>query len=253
MGSIKQIYNTYSTKQLDIIDLKKVPKHVAIIMDGNRRWAKKHCLPSIVGHTKGAEALTNLVKASLQLGIKTLTVFAFSTENWQRSESEIKNLMNLFDLYLKKQKDFMMEHKVKLDFIGDLSKCPKKTIESFHNVKKLTSKNEKLDLVIAINYGARDEMKRAMIKLIKDYDEKKINLENINEETIRNYLDTSKYKDPDLLIRTSDEKRISNFLLWQMSYTEIYITDTLWPDFNEKQFLNAIYDFQKRKRRHGGT
>lgn len=234
------------------LDLTKMPKHIAIIMDGNRRWAKKNNLPSIVGHTKGADSLTNIVEIALELKIKAISVFAFSTENWTRSQDEINNIMNLFDLYLKKQKDFMIREGVRLTVIGDLSKCPKNVINSFNEVKKQTSISDKLDLVIAVNYGSRDEIKRAVVKIFDDFESKKIKKEDISEELINNYLDTNNLSDPDLLIRTSGEKRLSNFLLWQLSYSEIYVTDVLWPDFSKKDFIDAIYEFQKRKRRLGG-
>ncbi len=184
--------------------------------------------------------------------IKAISVFAFSTENWTRSQDEINDIMNLFDLYLKKQKDFMIREGVRLTVIGDLSKCPKNVINSFNEVKKQTSISDKLDLVIAVNYGSRDEIKRAVVKIFDDFESKKIKKEDISEELINNYLDTNNLSDPDLLIRTSGEKRLSNFLLWQLSYSEIYVTDVLWPDFSKKDFIDAIYEFQKRKRRLGG-
>ncbi|NGX62980.1 MAG: Isoprenyl transferase [Candidatus Anoxychlamydiales bacterium] len=236
-----------------VVDLQKTPSHVAIIMDGNRRWAKKHSLPAIVGHTKGAQTLTNIVKVANKLKIKTLTVFAFSTENWSRSEKEIKNIMKLFNVYLKKQLKFMQKEKVRLDVIGDLSKLDKNLQKAFLDVIDKTKNNQNINLVLAINYGAKNEMKRAILKMIEDVENKKILKKDISENLISSYLDTKNYPDPDLLIRTSNENRISNFLLWQLSYSEIYITKILWPDFKEKDFIEAISEFQKRKRRLGGN
>ncbi|NGX44485.1 MAG: Ditrans,polycis-undecaprenyl-diphosphate synthase ((2E,6E)-farnesyl-diphosphate specific) [Candidatus Anoxychlamydiales bacterium] len=232
-------------------DLTKVPSHIAIIMDGNRRWAKKNNLPAAAGHIKGALALTNVVKLASKLKIKTLTVFAFSTENWLRSKIEINSLMKLFNLYLKKQLKFMQKEKVKLSVIGDLSKLPENLQKAFNSTIEKTKDNDVIELVIAVNYGFKDEMKRAIQKIVEDFENKKISKSDISEDLISEYLDTKNHTDPDLFIRTSGENRLSNFLLWQQAYSEIYITDILWPDFKEKDFLNAIHEFQKRKRRFG--
>lgn len=250
-----KIIETKSNKKNDynFLDLSKIPEHIAIIMDGNRRWAKKLNHPHIIGHTKGADTLTEIVKVALDLNIKILTVFAFSTENWSRSNEEINNLMNLFALYLKKQINFMIEEEISLNVIGDLSKCPKTLQNSFQDTISKTKDGNKLKLIIAINYGSKDEIKRAIIKIIDDVENKKIKKEDVTEDFIRNYLDTKDYKDPDLLIRTSGEKRLSNFMLWQLSYTEIYITETLWPDYTKKDFVEAIIEYQNRKRRLGGA
>lgn len=232
-------------------DITKIPKHIAIIMDGNRRWAKKNNLPKAAGHIKGAQTLTNIVKIASKLKIKIITVFAFSTENWSRSKNEIATLMNLFNLYLKKQLKFMQKEKVRLNVIGDLSKLPLKLQNAFIETVQKTKDNDVIDLVLAVNYGFRDEMKRAICKILDDFENKKIAKEDISESLIAQYLDTKNFSDPDLFIRTSGENRLSNFLLWQQAYSEIYITDVLWPEFKEKDFLNAIYEFQKRKRRFG--
>ena len=244
---------TNSLEKSNTLDLNIVPKHIAIIMDGNRRWAKKRNLPAIAGHSKGANTLTNIVKKALNLKINALTVFAFSTENWSRSKSEIDNLMKLFEMYLKKQKKFLKKNRVCLNVIGDLSKLPKNLLESFMDVKEYTQENSVLDLTLCVNYGSRDEIKRAVFNIAKDIEEKKILKEDISEKLISSYLDTKNLSDPDLLIRTSGEKRLSNFLLWQISYSEIYITDKLWPEFSVKDFEKAILDFQNRKRRLGGS
>jgi len=241
------------TKDYKFLDLTKIPQHIAIIMDGNRRWAKKYNVPSIVGHTKGAETLTEIVKIALDLKVKVLTVFAFSTENWTRSNEEIKNLMNLFALYLKKQINYLIKEKISLNVIGDLYKCPKTLQNLFQENIEKTKNGNKLKLVIAVNYGSRDEIKRAIIKIIETFENKKISKKDITEELFSQFLDTKDYKDPDLLIRTSGEKRLSNFMLWQLSYTEIYITDILWPDYTKDDFINSIIEYQNRKRRLGGT
>jgi len=248
-----QVIKSDVYKKKELSHLTNVPKHIAIIMDGNRRWAKKHNLPSIVGHTKGAETLTNIVKASIQLKIKIITVFAFSTENWSRTDNEIHNLMNLFDTYLKTQLPFMLKEKIRLSVIGDLSKLPISLQESFHQTTKKTKNGDSLDLALAVNYGSKDEIRRALFQILNDYENKKISKKDITEELITQYLDTKNFKDPDLLIRTSGEQRLSNFMLWQLSYSEIYVTETLWPDFSENDFLLAINEYQKRKRRLGGA
>lgn len=232
-------------------DFTKMPKHVAIIMDGNRRWAKKNNLPKAAGHVKGAQSLTNIVKVASKLKIKTLTVFAFSTENWSRSKSEINSLMKLFNIYLKKQLKFMQKEKVKLSVIGDLKKLPLNLQKAFFETVDKTKDNDVIELVLAVNYGSKDEMKRAVLKILDDFENKKISKNDISEELISQYLDTKNLTDPDLFIRTSGENRLSNFLLWQQAYSEIYITDILWPDFKEKDFLDAICEFQMRKRRFG--
>lgn len=251
---MKTIESDFKIKRkFNLLDLTKIPKHIAIIMDGNRRWARKNDLPSIAGHKKGADTLTQVVKTSVNLGVKILTVFAFSTENWTRSNEEINNLMKLFVFYLKKQAGFMLKEKISLNVIGDLGKCPEILQKTFCETIEKTKNGDKLNLVIAVNYGSKNEIKRAIIKILDEYDKQKITKKDISEEFIRKYLDTKDYKDPDLLIRTSGEQRLSNFLLWQLSYTEIYVTDVLWPDFNKKAFLNAIIEYQNRKRRLGGA
>ncbi|NGX28576.1 MAG: Isoprenyl transferase [Candidatus Anoxychlamydiales bacterium] len=248
---LKVKVDNFNKKDLFSLDKTKIPKHIAIIMDGNRRWAKKRSLPAIIGHSKGAETLTSIVKTAAFFKIKVLTVYAFSTENWSRSQSEINHVMRLFVKYLKKQLKFLIKEKVRLNIIGDLSLCPQNVQESFIDTIEKTKDGDKLDLVIAINYGARDEIKRAIVKILNDYDDKKISKSQISSELIDQYLDTNKYPDPDLLIRTGGELRISNFLLWQLSYAELYITNVLWPDFNQNELLKAILEFQRRKRRFG--
>jgi undecaprenyl diphosphate synthase len=191
------------------------------------------------------------VRAASGYGIKVLTVYAFSTENWKRSAVEVKALMRLFKSYLIRQRDSMIEEGVRLNTIGDISKFPKDVNRVFEETVEATKGGTKLDLVIALNYGARDELKRALGAMIEDCLAKKISKEELSEELISSYLDTARWKDPDLLIRTSGESRISNFLLWQISYAEVVVTDVPWPDFTEKDLLAAIHEYQKRELRLG--
>jgi len=242
----------YSEEQLAQLDLLSVPKHVAIMMDGNRRWAKRQGLPPVTGHWRGAEALTTIVEAASSIGIEALTIYAFSTENWNRSKFEIKSLFRLWKTYLLRQTPRMIEEGVRLNVIGDLSRFPTDIQCAMQESIEATRDGKGIDLILALNYGARDEMKRAIQKLATDCVEKKMSPEQITEEMVGQYLDTARWKDPDLLIRPSGEHRISNFLLWQISYAEIYLTDVLWPDFCEKQLLCAILEYQTRERRLGG-
>lgn len=233
------------------LDTSLVPEHIAIVMDGNRRWAKKRGLPQMTGHSRGVDALVKVVKAAKELGVKTLTVYAFSTENWKRSPLEVKVLMQLFKTHFIRQRKKMVRDGVCLDVIGDISKLPLDVQTVLNETKSATSEGTKFNLVIALNYGARDEIKRAVWHIVEDCLSKKLSKDSITEDVLASYLDTAKWKDPDLLIRTSGENRISNFLLWQISYCEIYVTDVLWPDFDEKDLLAAVLEYQKREMRVG--
>jgi undecaprenyl diphosphate synthase len=237
----------FSEKELSRIDLTNIPKHVAIIMDGNRRWAKQKGVPPAVGHWEGAEVLTEVLKGAAELGVKTLTVFAFSTENWGRSEEEVENLMDIFELYLLRKKEQMIRDGVRLEAIGDLTQLPSRVFSAFEETRKATQDCEKIRLVLALNYGGRDEIRRAVVKMF----EQKIPADQITEQVIGSYLDTCRFGDPELLIRTSGEMRVSNFLLWQISYAEIFSTQVLWPDFSSKELFEAIVAYQKRNRRLG--
>lgn len=230
---------------------KNIPKHVAIIMDGNRRWAKEKKLRDIDGHKKGADNLENIAKISIDFGIKILTVYAFSTENLIRSKKEIESLMQLLQKYLIKYKKNLLKYGIRLCTIGDLSKCPQKLQKTIEQVKDKTKDCNKMDLVLAINYGGRDEITRAFKKIVSDIKNKKMEEKDISEDVISSYLDTSFCPDPDLLIRTSGERRLSNFLLWQMSYAEFFIADVLWPDFSKKHFKKALKVYERRNRRFG--
>jgi len=241
-----------SCDELSSIDLETAPKHIAIIMDGNRRWAKQKEMAPVMGHFEGAEALEDVVRAAMALGVKTLTVYSFSTENWNRTDEEVSSLMDLFELYLLRKEEWMCRDGVRLDAIGDLTRLPKRLQDVFARTKEKTSCGDKINLVLAVNYGARDEIRRAVKKIIEEREEKACEPQEITEEYIAKHLDTQKWGDPDLLIRTSGEFRLSNFLLWQLSYAEFYVTDVLWPDFSARNLYEAVLSFQHRRRRKGG-
>lgn len=243
----------FTPEELSLLDPQKIPQHIAIIMDGNRRWAKQQALPPMMGHWEGAEVLTDVVNAASDLGVKTLTVYAFSTENWTRPGSEVEALMNIFELYLNRKRDLMVRDGIKLQAIGDLVRLPERVREAYVLTKKATEKCDKINLVLAINYGGRDEIRRMVAKILDQHDRQKISSLELTEEFIARHLDTAPFGDPDLLIRTSGEFRVSNFLLWQISYAEIYSTEVLWPDFSPKQLFEAILAFQRRARRKGGS
>jgi undecaprenyl diphosphate synthase len=204
-----------------------------------------------MGHWEGAEVLTDIVRFASQLGVNTLTVYAFSTENWGRPNVEVEALMNIFEVYLKEKKEQMIRDGIRLDGIGDIAGLPPKVQEAFYQTRKETQHCDKINLVLAMNYGARDEIRRAFIKIFEENEKEKIPFQNFTEDLISRHLDTSVWGDPDLMIRTSGELRMSNFLLWQMSYTEIYTTEVLWPDFCPKELLEAVLVYQKRNRRIG--
>lgn len=231
--------------------LNPVPHHVAIIMDGNRRWAKEKDMPSAFGHWKGAQALTEVVKGASALGIKVLTVYAFSTENWARNPDEIDYLMQLFETYLLQQKQDMIDQGVKLDAIGDLSRLPERLQKVFLDVKHATRLGKNIELVLALSYGGRDEILRGLKSAIVDIEKGILNKNELTEEVFTRYLDTAKWPDPDLLIRTSGENRLSNFLLWQLCYTEVVILKELWPDFIIKHLEDAVIEYRSRRRRRG--
>jgi undecaprenyl diphosphate synthase len=230
---------------------KPVPRHVAIIMDGNRRWAAKRGFPVQMGHWRGAESIDRVVEAAKEIGIKILTLFAFSTENWNRSEQELNALMELFFFFLKKRKKTLIRQGIKFTTIGDLTPFSNQLKMLIEDVENATKDGTSLQLVIALNYGSRNEILRGFKKLIDDIESKKITKQEVTENLFSEYLDTCDWQDPDLLIRTSGEKRLSNFLLWQLSYSEFYVTETLWPDFGKAELNQAIQEYQKRERRFG--
>lgn len=241
----------YTKHELAQINREHVPEHVAIIMDGNRRWAKNNNKPVHVGHWQGAETLDQIVQASIELGIKALTVYSFSTENWKRSAGEVDALMYLLEAYLVNKREMLVKEGVRLETIGDLSKFPEAVQIAIKDTKEATKQGTQIDLILALNYGGRDDIRRATMKLLDDVVSGCIQKEDITEKAISSRLDTAKWPDPNLLIRPSGDVRISNFLIWQISYSEIYYTEILWPDFSKCHLLDAVIAFQKRNRRFG--
>ena len=225
-----------------------IPNHVAIIMDGNNRWASQRSLPGVAGHQKGVQRAREAVEFAVEKGISTLTIFAFSSENWGRSNEEVNLLMKLLNTALKEQVPNLIENSVQLSFIGDLSQFDKELVNQMKKSEELTicaDKEKKLDLVVAASYGGRWDILNAINKL------KKSNADDVSEADLNSLLSTSRFKDPDLCIRTGKEQRISNFLLWQLAYTELYFPDLLWPDFNDDEFEKAITEYSTRTRRFG--
>lgn len=232
--------------------MKKLPNHVAIIMDGNSRWAQKKDLSKEKGHKAGVKKARQAVEFFLEKGIKDLTLFAFSTENWGRQKKEVKALMKLFLEAINEQTPDLIKNKVKLNFIGEISRFDKFLIKQIKKSQEDTSKyDSKMNLNIAISYGGRWDLEQALKKIIDDILKETIKIKNLNEDLISNYLSTSQIKDPDMIIRSGGEKRISNFFLWQAAYSEIYFSDKLWPDFGEKDFEKALDEFSLRKRKFG--
>lgn len=241
----------YSEEDFAQIDPKLVPYHLAIIMDGNRRWAKQQDYPLEVGHWQGSERLDCIVRAATELGIKVVTTYAFSTENWRRSQEEVAMLMQILEAYLINKRERLVKEGVRLHAIGDLSKLPANIIEALRETLEATEKCDKIDLVIAINYGGRDEICRSFKKIAERIQAGELDPEDISEQLVTEHLDTAKWPEPDLVIRTSGESRMSNFLTWQAAYSEIFVTNILWPEFSERNLFEAILEFQKRNRRFG--
>lgn len=233
------------------INQAKLPNHVAVIMDGNGRWAKQRGLPRIEGHRRGANALKEILRYCKDLGIKTLTVYAFSTENWGRPTGEVSFLMSLFERLLQKELKEMEAEEVCINFIGDLTPLPPSLQQEMHRSMERTKHNQGVFFNVAINYGSRHEMIHACKAIAQKVQQGELSADSINDQTISQHLYTSASPDPDLLIRTSGEMRLSNFMLWQLAYTEIYVTETLWPDFDNNQLDRAIVSFQQRDRRFG--
>lgn len=231
--------------------MENIPKHVAIILDGNGRWAKLRGLPRTMGHKEGCKVVEQTVEDAARLGISYLTVYGFSTENWKRSEEEVGALMTLFRYYMKRLLGIAKEKNVRVLVIGDRSRFDEDIIEGLNHLEEETAGNTLLTFTIAVNYGSRDEIRRAVVKIAEEVKEGTLNPENITDDTIRAHLDTKDIPDPDLLIRTGSELRLSNYLLYQVAYTELYVTDVLWPDFNKEELIKAINAYQKRERRYG--
>lgn len=236
---------------MERIDGTRLPNHIAIIMDGNGRWARKNALRRLAGHKKGADSVRNVVRSCRRLGIKFLTLFAFSVENWQRPKAEVSALMSLLEDYLRSELQEMNDKDIRLMTIGDVDRFPGKTRKVLIDTVEKTSKNSGMILTLALSYGGRDEIVESVKKVVRDIKEGRIKESDITRENFSNYLYTSDIPDPDLLIRTSGEYRVSNFLLWQLAYTELYFTDILWPDFSEESLFDAVVDYQKRERRFG--
>lgn len=233
------------------MDIKTVPEHIAIIMDGNGRWANKRMLSRKMGHKAGAETLKKIVEQCQKLKIKHLTVYAFSTENWSRPKDEVDALMDLLRNYIKQYINDTNKNNIKIDVIGDTSKLPQDIQKSIDTLYEKTKCKDGINLHIALNYGGRDDIVRAVKRLGADLTDKKIDIDSIDENLFNRYLDTSEIPDPELLIRTSGEQRLSNFLLWQLAYCEFYFTPKLWPDFDSNELLKALEAYQNRDRRFG--
>ena len=232
--------------------LKKIPTHVAIIMDGNGRWAKKRNMPRIKGHYEGMQTVKKITKYASRLGVKYLTLYAFSTENWARPKEEVNYLMDLPEKMFSSFMPELMEHNVKVEVIGVVEKLPENTRKAVNDAIEQTKNNTGLKLIFALNYGSKDEIISAVKTIASDVKSDKYGIEDITEETLTRNLFTANTPDPDLLIRTSGEQRISNFLLWQIAYSEFIFTKVAWPDFTEEEFYNSLLEYQNRDRRYGG-
>ncbi len=235
------------------IDPEKLPRHIAIIMDGNGRWAEKHALGRITGHKRGARSVKIVVKACREIGMKYLTLYAFSVENWLRPREEVDALMDLLDRYLRSEVEDMLRHGIRLVAIGDIGSLSKPVRDILQRAIDKTSGNDGMVLNLALSYGGRDEIVDAVRGVLKDCQNGKLSPQDLTKELFSKYLYTAEIPDPDLLIRTSGEYRLSNFLLWQSAYTEFYFCDVLWPDFRKKHLIEAIAEFQRRERRFGLT
>jgi len=238
---------------VDQIDQTNIPQHIAIIMDGNGRWAKKQGEIRSFGHHNGINSVRETLEASVELGIKFLTLYAFSTENWNRPTEEINILMKILVDSLEKEKPVFMKNDIQLKTIGDTSQLPVNCQQQLAKIKADTSQNSGLTLILALSYSGRSDLVNAMKNIAKQVTDGTIKEEDLNEELISSNLSTSSFPDPDLLIRTSGEFRISNFLLWEIAYSEIYITSLLWPEFTKQELVNSIIDYQSRERRYGKT
>lgn len=241
----------YTEAERDSVLKGKIPHHIAMILDGNRRYAKLRGMPVISGHQAGADRILDTVKAAKELGVKVLTLFVFSTENWNRNPLEVLALMQLFESFILSNIPEMIEQGIKFNTIGSKERLPASLVQTIEKAKEETAACDGISANFAINYGARDEMVRAFKLMLADYRQDRLNLNELTEKKISSYLDTAAYPDPELLIRTAGEQRVSNFLLWQLSYAELYITDSLWPEFTSQHLLEAVMEFQSRERRIG--
>ena len=235
------------------VDRSRLPRHIAVIMDGNGRWAKKRGLPRSMGHKEGCVTVEKTVEIAARMGIEYLTVYGFSTENWKRSAEEVGALMQLFRFYAKRLLAMAEKNNIRVRMIGERSRFAPDIVGAINVLEEKTKKNTGMTFVIAVNYGSRDEITRAVRKIMTDVENGKIAPEDMTEKVFASYLDTAGIPDPDLMIRTSGELRLSNYLLWQLAYSELYVTECLWPDFNKEELLNAIRQYNKRERRFGGV
>jgi undecaprenyl diphosphate synthase len=235
------------------VDLKRLPCHVAIIMDGNGRWAKRMRKPRLFGHKAGADSVRDIVEISREIGIKYLTLYAFSSENWNRPAQEVSGLMSILKRYLEAELPRMQKNDIRLMSIGDRNRLPDPVRETLENVIQKTSANSQLTLNLALSYGGRDEIVRAIKGVARECLAGEREIDSITSEVMNDHLDTADLPDPDLLIRTGGESRLSNFMLWQVSYSEIYFTDIMWPEFRKDMFLRALSEYQSRERRFGRT
>jgi len=229
----------------------RLPTHVAIIMDGNGRWAKKRLLNRVKGHERGADAVRTIVRTSREIGIKALTLYAFSTENWQRPKAEVQALMGLLERFLKSEEAELIENNIRLSAIGQIQRLPGKTLGVLEDVMAATADNDGMLLNLALSYGGRAELVQMVSRIARAVKDGKIDPDAIDESVVADHLYTRGVPDPDLLIRTSGEMRLSNFLLWQVAYTEIFVTDTLWPDFSREEYIRILEAYQCRDRRFG--
>ena len=235
------------------IDKEKLPKHIAIIMDGNGRWAKKRALPRVVGHEYGVKSVRTVAETAARLGVKYLTLYTFSTENWNRPALEVKAIMALLVRTIRKEVATLQKNNIRLRTIGDIAALPKDAYNELQEAMAMTANNDSMDLVLALNYSARWDLVQATKQIAESVQSGAIRVEDINEQVISSSLNTGGLPEPDLLIRTSGEFRISNFMLWEMAYGEFYFTDIYWPEFDQEAFYRAIVDYQKRERRFGKT
>jgi len=243
--------NEISTTLAASNDEQPAPRHVAIIMDGNGRWAKARNLPRSAGHKKGSEAVKEAATGAIKAGVEFLTIYAFSTENWNRPEDEVQDLMGLLRYYLRREIKQLHKEDVRLSVLGDKNKLASDIVELIEEAEQLTSENKRLTLIIALNYGSRSEIVEATRKIASAVKNGSISEEDISIDSFSEALSTRQFPDPDLVVRTSGEQRLSNFLLWQVAYSELYFTNVLWPDFREQDFFDAVKEYQKRSRRFG--
>ena len=235
------------------LDKNKMPNHVAIIMDGNGRWAKSQGLKRIFGHRHALESIRSTIEGAAEVGVKYLTLFAFSTENWNRPKEEVDALMDMLVSAIDKEVPALHKNKVRMQTIGNIKKMSTKVQEKLNKAINFTAQNEGLTLVLALNYGSREEITESLKHCVRDIIDEKITIDEINEKMIAANLYTNNMPDPELIIRTSGEERLSNFLLWQAAYSELYFTETLWPDFRKQHLFDALYEYQHRERRFGKT